>query len=210
MKSVLAAVAALSIVTGAASSALALTPAVEYTSADQATDSRPFSIGYVFDLTSAVTVDALAYWDDGLANSHQVGIWDVVGNLLVSTTVAGDDTLVGHFRWDSVAPVTLAAGRYTIAGEFLGNLFPVSATGITNIAQYSYVGSVQSQGGFQQPTDSFGADYGGNGLIVANFSVVSGSVADAIPEPATWGLMILGFGGIGAVLRRRRDASVFA
>lgn len=209
MKSVLAAVAALSIVTGAASSALALMPAVEYTSADDATDSRPFSIGYVFDLTSAVTVDALGYWNDGLANNHQVGIWDVVGNLLVSTTVAGDDTLVGHFRWDSVAPVTLAAGRYTIAGEFLGNgnPFPVSATGITNIAQYSYVGSVQSQGGFQPPTDSFGANYGGNGIFVANFSVVP---TGAIPEPATWGLMIVGFGGIGAILRRRRDASVFA
>jgi len=27
----------------------------------------------------------------------------------------------------------------------------------------------------------------------------------AVPEPATWGLMILGFGGIGAVLRRRRN-----
>ncbi len=26
----------------------------------------------------------------------------------------------------------------------------------------------------------------------------------AIPEPATWGLMILGFGGVGAVLRRQR------
>lgn len=32
-----------------------------------------------------------------------------------------------------------------------------------------------------------------------------------VPEPATWGLMILGFGGIGALVRRRRTqlASVF-
>ena len=26
----------------------------------------------------------------------------------------------------------------------------------------------------------------------------------AVPEPATWGLMILGFGGVGAAIRRRR------
>jgi hypothetical protein len=30
-----------------------------------------------------------------------------------------------------------------------------------------------------------------------------------IPEPATWGLLILGFGGVGAVLRRRRQVLVF-
>jgi len=32
----------------------------------------------------------------------------------------------------------------------------------------------------------------------------------AVPEPATWGLMIVGFGGMGAVLRRRRQATAFA
>lgn len=30
------------------------------------------------------------------------------------------------------------------------------------------------------------------------------STGAAVPEPATWALMLLGFGGIGAVLRRRR------
>jgi hypothetical protein len=31
-----------------------------------------------------------------------------------------------------------------------------------------------------------------------------------VPEPATWGLMIVGFGGVGAVLRRRRAAVALA
>lgn len=30
--------------------------------------------------------------------------------------------------------------------------------------------------------------------------------ANGVPEPATWTMMIMGFGGIGAVLRRRRQA----
>ena len=29
---------------------------------------------------------------------------------------------------------------------------------------------------------------------------------DAVPEPATWAMMILGFGGVGALMRRRRTA----
>lgn len=31
-----------------------------------------------------------------------------------------------------------------------------------------------------------------------------GGAAPGVPEPATWGLMLVGFGGLGAVLRRRR------
>ena len=34
--------------------------------------------------------------------------------------------------------------------------------------------------------------------------------AGGVPEPATWGLMIVGFGGIGAILRRRRAAGAMA
>lgn len=33
--------------------------------------------------------------------------------------------------------------------------------------------------------------------------VIAGPVAAAVPEPATWAMMILGFGAVGAILRRR-------
>lgn len=39
------------------------------------------------------------------------------------------------------------------------------------------------------------------GAIATGFATNGGGV---IPEPATWAMMILGFGGIGAMLRRRR------
>ena len=37
-------------------------------------------------------------------------------------------------------------------------------------------------------------------------STAHSAAVTAIPEPATWGLMIMGFGGAGAMLRRRRTA----
>ena len=37
-----------------------------------------------------------------------------------------------------------------------------------------------------------------------------GNGAGGVPEPATWGLMIVGFGGIGAAIRRRRRIAQFA
>ena len=42
--------------------------------------------------------------------------------------------------------------------------------------------------------------------FVDNISIVQTGAA-GVPEPATWALMILGFGGIGASMRRRRVAA---
>ena len=36
-----------------------------------------------------------------------------------------------------------------------------------------------------------------------NFEVAAG-----VPEPATWAMMLVGFGGLGGLLRRRRTASL--
>jgi hypothetical protein len=35
-------------------------------------------------------------------------------------------------------------------------------------------------------------------------------ISGGVPEPASWALMIMGFGGVGALVRRRRNKSVFA
>lgn len=43
----------------------------------------------------------------------------------------------------------------------------------------------------------------GDGVVFDDLSFSSGGV----PEPAAWGLMILGFGGVGASIRRRRTAA---
>ena len=36
------------------------------------------------------------------------------------------------------------------------------------------------------------------------FDSLAGTIQAAVPEPSTWTMMILGFGGIGALIRRRR------
>ena len=47
---------------------------------------------------------------------------------------------------------------------------------------------------------------GPNVLDVTNFTTAYAVAASAVPEPTTWGLMILGFADVGAVLRGRRTA----
>jgi hypothetical protein len=45
-------------------------------------------------------------------------------------------------------------------------------------------------------------------LFVADGSDIAPSMS--VPEPASWAMMILGFGSIGAIVRRRRSAAAFA
>jgi hypothetical protein len=58
-------------------------------------------------------------------------------------------------------------------------------------------------------TDAAGNPFtGGGGVNVGLIEIIDNitfDVADTVvPEPATWAMMILGFGGTGAILRRRR------
>jgi len=43
----------------------------------------------------------------------------------------------------------------------------------------------------------------GNGTIIANVTATSSPAASAVPEPTTWGMMLLGFGAMGYSMRRR-------
>jgi len=51
---------------------------------------------------------------------------------------------------------------------------------------------------------------GGNSLDSFSAANITGSFGGSVPEPATWGLMIMGFGGVGALLRNRRRQAAFA
>jgi hypothetical protein len=53
-------------------------------------------------------------------------------------------------------------------------------------------------------------DGSATGTPTINAGSVRVPIATAVPEPATWGLMILGFGGVGAMVRNRRRQEAFA
>ena len=53
--------------------------------------------------------------------------------------------------------------------------------------------------------DIYGLRFGGNYILITG---TADGVPNAVPEPATWALLILGFGAVGAALRRRQTARV--
>jgi hypothetical protein len=59
---------------------------------------------------------------------------------------------------------------------------------------------------FSGVVPEFADDDGDNALDSFAATGFSATFSGAIPEPGTWALMIMGFGGAGAMLRSRRRA----
>lgn len=93
----------------------------------------------------------------------------------------------------------------------LGNTFNASTGGYQNSEQLAFF-----------PSDGFSLNTNATYLVrlsLTNVPGVEGTMsvdnviqygAGGIPEPTAWALLVLGFGGAGAALRRRRGAAVAA
>lgn len=101
-----------------------------------------------------------------------------------------------------------------------GGSISVTATASTfnNNSAFAFVNPVGA-GGFADSNVRFG-QFAGQGLLTAKIDwdaqggtlnlLNTGDFQISVPEPQTWALMLLGFGALGAVLRRSRRAVVVA
>lgn len=91
------------------------------------------------------------------------------------------------------APLSLAAGTYwfgmSSAGPDIGWNFNFDVPGVTNMWQLNGDTLQFSFNDVSFPTQAAFRLYGGG----------------VVPEPASWALMIIGFGAVGGALRRRRS-----
>lgn len=156
----------------------------------------PWSMGAEFTANSSFTVTQLGFFDnrgDGLTESHAVGIYDLSGNLLTSTTVTTADPLVGHFRYNPTNPVTLLAGQtYRIAAETGSEAYSWGPTEFSTDPNVTYVSSAFTSSSvlvYPASTDSRIGYFG------PNFST------SAVPVPPT--MYLLGSGLLGLAGWRR-------
>lgn len=176
----------------------------------------PFTIGWSFTVSSAITVSNLAVFQDngvGLLESHDVGIWDSLGNLIVSATVIPADPCIadqlGFQDWCIVGVnAKLGPGTYTIGAVYNNLLDPLifpgtlAGEGIANVngpgvtlIQNEYIAG----GALMDPINTTGDTMSYFG---PNFTYGTSTV----PEPGT--LVLLGSGLIGAVGLVRRKINL--
>jgi hypothetical protein len=177
--------------------------------------SGSYVLGWEFLVASPVQVTSLGFWDylgDGFHTvtggpaSVDVGIWSADQTLLVSTTVAGTDSISNvlpdgsGFRFDSLtSPYTLQPGTYYIGGTNNSTesyvFYPGSSVSydpaVTWLSgQYAYSDTLVFPGTTDCCTPA--------GWFGPNFTIGS----DAVPEPGT-GVLCVG-AGLWLVWRRRR------
>ena len=108
----------------------------------------------------------------------------------------GQNNVPTIFDFTGSAPFTIVAGGPTV--QYAGQ--PITSGG-------SIVSGVEGNGVIQ-----FHGSVSSISWTNPNYEYFYGFTVGSVgvPEPATWGMMIMGFGGIGALMRRRRTVAAAA
>jgi PEP-CTERM motif len=122
------------------------------------------------------------------AAATQLGVWE----LLNETASPNWDVLAGNFyvsRYDNDAIFAAAALANTWLTSLKSGDIPMSATQTLSVLDPGH----------------------GNQTQVYITARGNGDINEpGVPEPATWGMIVLGFGLLGGALRRRKQEEVFA
>jgi hypothetical protein len=161
-----------------------------------------FTRGWSFTSANEIEVTALGWYDaaqNGLTDAHEVRIWDLSGNSIMSATVRSgtSDPLTGKFRYNSTISGTtrLQAGTYVIGGLSTNNDAAIRRIPLANLlmgagityGQNRATGSASLSYPSTSPTNIDAGYFGPNFM----FQQVT-----AVPTPSTLPLMGLSLGAL--------------
>jgi Domain of unknown function (DUF4082)/PEP-CTERM motif len=190
---------------------------LQTSTSDRAGNQSWSGVGVEFTVNSPISVTALGIFDSGLngiTGPLTADLMTLGGSILASQTFANvSGPLVnGGYFFQSIAPVTLAAGSYYLMGygwtgtdqehnSNFGDGHPDSFNtggGLVSFVQAVWTSSSTAAPG-TVPTTTFGP------TAPNFFSSANMEFTAAVPEPSTWAMMILGFAGIGFMAYRRKS-----
>lgn len=168
--------------------------------------------GWTFSPTTNISVTALGVLDSIFTTPNEgpisVGLWAANGTLLSSSLVASNSALLNSTRYEAVTPTFLSAGlsyyigAYAPAGTIvLAGEDPGTGGSVTMSPEIQIGGAVYDPGAFGFPNTS-GGD-AGSALLAPNFQYVN-----AVPEPSSGALLILGSGLLAKNRMTRSTAKI--
>ena len=133
--------------------------------------------------------------------------YDVIGAILtadfsaglLTIADAGNPAIGGDFKLD---------GPFTLFFSNLSTPFTFAGLGTVDGVEDFDASRVALDGAGDLYIDLSNVTFLSNGSFQVNFNAPVTPPTGAVPEPATWAMMILGFGVVGGALRRRKTATV--
>jgi hypothetical protein len=181
-------------------------PLVEFTTPGNAFTNGSWTFGIDFSVgRSDILVTSLGYYDDsgnGFTDNHELGLYDSLGTLLASTTATSGSTLIGHFRYQDIAPVTLLAGQtYRVVGVSHSDLYTWGDPGFAADPSVTYLGDTYDPGTtLFDPVGQFHNDVS-DGFFGPNLFI--NGTSSGVPEPGAYSLVGCGLAALLVKLRRR-------
>jgi hypothetical protein len=105
---------------------------------------------------------------------------------------------------------SLGTGTYTVSFELAGNMRGAPAQNLTvSVGGQSQTFSVPASDGYSLKTLTFSnasgqVSFTDDGPATQQGMLLDNIVVSSVPEPATWEVMLMGFGGLGAAMRNKR------
>ena len=169
-------------------------------------DPRPiigYSVGYTYDLASPPS----SYADlvGGTAASPLILPSGLIGKITGEIGGAGPSTQFYNFNWYDTSPFQTRASVFGAAfgDTFAFELFNPDGSLNTSLTLNNDNGFSQLLSAILAP-GNYTIGLAADALIDPTFTLTFLTPVGRVPEPATWGVMLLGFAGVGATLRRRR------
>lgn len=187
---------------------------------------------YVFDLTGVVSSGSSATVDSG---GFRFNFFTIALSDFTPTVFEAGDTIEAMVTFDEALIVPSAGVRNGVDLVFLNTAFPGTTTETSGTTDLFLMGapvldqasgSTSSDALFNGLTNFSGTSFAFDSAQ-SNFSVVAlgaptlpadvayfrwytADALPAVPEPASWAMMILGFGLVGAAMRKRKANVAYA
>ena len=139
----------------------------------------------------------LAYFSSDTANPHTIS---QLVNLVAGTTYSiGFDYYAPANGIGNPFDATLG---FLLGGNPVGSILSAGSPSGTPAA--TWLNFSTSFVAMSSGPQTLAFQFNGGGVTAADFGIDRVYLTTAVPEPGTWAMMLLGFGAIGAAMRRRR------